>query len=228
MARVAKPSSFRIRRDQRAFFVGKTGSGKTSLAKALLYGQNHVCILDPKRTFTLPERWPHTVYTTFGDVIAHKTPETLIYRPPLDEMKKGCDNFFFWAFDRQNTLVYVDEVISIVNGPRIFDGYETVLKMGRERNVGCWSATQRPASVPLAVMTESEHFFVFRLTNKDDRQRLSEWTGHNAIMRLPKEQHGFYYYGEETDRLVYYERANLGFLEKEQTHAKHESWSRAV
>jgi hypothetical protein len=214
MNRVAQPNSFRIRRDQRAFFVGKTGSGKTSLAKALLYKQNHVCILDPKRTFSLPERWPHTIYTDVNGVVSHNEAETLIYRPTLDEMRTGCDQFFYWAFDRQNTLIYVDEVISIVNGPRIYPGYETVLKMGRERNVGCWSATQRPASVPLAIMSESEHFFVFRLTNIEDRKRVSDWTGHTAIMKIPKDLHGFYYYGEEKGHLVYYSRANLGFLEQ--------------
>lgn len=213
VSRVAKPATFTIKRSERVFFVGKTGSGKTSLAKALLYGQKNVVILDPKHTFTLPsDRWKHTIYRDVDSLTNHNTEETAIYRPNLDDMEKGCNEFFYWAFDRRNTLVYVDEAIRVTNGSRIYPGYQTVLQLGRERNVGCWSATQRPKNVPFPIMTESEHFFIFRLTAKEDRERVHDWIGHDQIKRIPKDPHGFYYYNDLTGRLIYYSRANIGFL----------------
>jgi hypothetical protein len=210
--RVASASAFKIKRSERVFFVGKTGSGKTSLAKALLYQQHHLAILDPKHTFTLPSFWKHSIYKDMNGVQNHVDESTIIYRPSLDDMEKGCDPFFFWAFDRHNTLVYVDEAIRVTRGSRIFPGYQTVLQLGRERNVGCWTSTQRPRSVPLAIMTEAEHYFIFRLTSREDRTRIHDWLGYDEVMEPVRDSHGFFYYNDNTGKMTYYSRANLGVM----------------
>lgn len=214
MARVASPTSFKIKRSERAFFVGKTGSGKTTLAKALLYAQPHVFILDPKHTFTLPDSWKHSIYKTMSELESHNDESTAIYRPDLDEMDGGCNEFFELAFAQRNRLIFVDEVIRVTPNNRIKPGYKNVLQLGRELNVGCWSATQRPSSVPIPIMTEAEHYFIFRLTSMDDRKRLRDWLGYDELMTVPKDPHGFYHYSDITGKLVYYSKANLGILER--------------
>lgn len=215
-SRVASDTSFKIKRSERCFFVGKTGTGKTTLAKSLMYGQDNVVILDPKHTFELPEaKWKHTTYTKMSQLRKHPDASTAIYRPLLQEMTdNGCDEFFYWAFERGNTLVYVDEAIAVTNGSRIHPGYRTVIQLGREKNVGCWSATQRPKNVPFPLMTESEHYFVFRLASREDRARLHEWIEYEQIMDMPKDEHGFWYYYAPTGKLTYYSRADVGFLVK--------------
>jgi energy-coupling factor transporter ATP-binding protein EcfA2 len=207
---IAEKTDLKIKRSERVFIVGTTGSGKTTLAKALLYKSPNVVILDPKRTFNLPEGWDHVIYTNFNEIKRHKDEETVIYRPTLEEMEKGTNDFFEWVFDRGNTLLYIDEVMRVVNGTRIGKGYATCLQLGRERGVGVWSATQRPANIPLVVMTESEHYFVFRLRNIEDRKRIYEYTGHPEFLRMPKDQYGFWYYNDITGNIRYYKKAKLG------------------
>jgi len=206
---IGNPRAFQIKRSDRVFIVGTTGSGKTSLAKAMLYGLPSVIVLDPKRTFTLPDDWEHEIYTDFGQLTNHDTPVTAIYRPTIEEMEKGCEKFFEFVFERRNTTVYIDEVMRVTNGPRIGRGYATVLQLGRERGVSCWSATQRPANIPLVVMTESEHYFVFRLRNIEDRKRMATFTDFQELEKIPKDEHGFYYFNDRSGKLIYYKRAKI-------------------
>lgn len=206
----AAPNKLVIGRNDRVFIVGTTGSGKTSLSKAMLYGKPNVVVLDPKRTFTLPEAWPHSIYTDMGKLSEHPDTTTAIYRPEIAEMEKGCEEFFEWIFERGNTLAYIDEVMRVTNAHRIGRGYATILQLGRERGISCWSATQRPANIPLVIMTESEHYFVFRLRNEDDRKRLYSYTGAYEFIRIPRDEHGFYYYNDRTGKIIYYKGADLG------------------
>lgn len=206
----AAPNKFVIGRNDRVFIVGTTGSGKTSLSKAMLYGKPNVVVLDPKRTFTLPDAWAHSIYSDMGALSEHPDTTTAIYRPEIAEMEKGCEEFFEWIFERGNTLVYIDEVMRVTNAHRIGRGYATILQLGRERGISCWSATQRPANIPLVIMTESEHYFVFRLRNEDDRKRLYSYTGADEFLKIPRDEHGFYYYNDRTGKIIYYKDADLG------------------
>jgi DNA helicase HerA-like ATPase len=203
-------ADFQIKRSERVFIVGTTGSGKTTLAKALLYGSPNVIILDPKRTFTLPDTWKHETYTALREIENHRGPQTAIYRPTIDELETGVEGFFEWVFERGNTLLYIDEVMRVTRATRIGRGYATCLQLGRERGVGVWSATQRPANIPLVVMTESEHYFVFRLRNIEDRRRIYDYTGHPEFLKMPRDQYGFWYYNDVTGRIRYYQKAKVG------------------
>lgn len=224
---VLKPARLRLRRSDRAAFVGKTGSGKTTLEKSLAWGERYVLVLDPKRTYTLPAAWP----VGFRVIEGHEPPaewegETLIVRPGLDTIAGGgkkammawADGWLWFAFNRGGVLVYVDEVMAITTPQTAPDGLAACLQMGRERRVGTWCATQRPTMMPLIVLTESEHFFVFRLNHPDDRQRLADYTepkvrgrpGPNGtILNEPVPLYAFWYYASDTGAR-YYARADVG------------------
>ena len=213
---------YNITRADRVFLVGASGSGKTTLAKGLLWRLPEVFILDPKHTFTLPggpgnpaAPWPSEVYTDMRSLSEHadpdaQTPTAAIYRPTLEEMDKGCDPFFEFCFARGECFVYVDEVMRITNGSRPPKGYAAVLQMGRERGVGCWSATQRPSNIPIVAVTEAEHMFVFKLRSPDDRKRIMDYTGQPELGKIPKDPNGFWYYSDRTGKVRYYKRANVG------------------
>lgn len=197
----------KIRRDDRVFLVGTTGSGKTSLVKALLWNNRNVVVLDPKRTFTWNKE--HELTTDFDRVVTHDFEVPLVYRPSLDMLDDMAEPFFNWAFDEGDLIVYVDEVQRVTTPHKIGRGYASCIQLGRERNVSVWSATQRPANIPQIIATESEHHFIFRLRHPNDRKKMGEFTDPQVTEKNP-EGNGFWYYNDHTQALKYYKKADLG------------------
>lgn len=203
----------KIRRNDRAIFVGATGTGKTTLAKALLWGQAHVAVLDPKRTFVLPADWPGGSTTTSDrkTVLDWDKPQTIVYRPGPDEISNPLENmqwWFWWLFERGHTLGFVDEVQVVVNQTRAGRGHVACIQLGRERGVGMWHATQRPASVPIIVFDQAEHLFSFRLRHPDDRRRIADYSD-PATEDRPATGYGFWYWNDRQQKLRYFNKANV-------------------
>lgn len=206
-------ADYNIRRTDRVFFVGSTGSGKTTLAKALLWGKRYLVVLDPKHQFTLPDEWKYgyVITSSLNEAKAIEDERTIIYRPSFEEARGRCEDFFQWIFERENVTVYVDEVFPIVPNNRIGYWFGRCIVEGRAKGVSVWSATQRPASIPLTLMTESEHFFVFRLANPDDRKRMGDWGNPKLGLPVrPGDTNGFYYFDVRTGKVRYWKQAKVG------------------
>jgi hypothetical protein len=173
----------------RAFFVGTTGSGKTTLAQTLLMLRPYVVVLDSKRTI----QWGgyHRVERLRDAVDLNAS--RIIYAPQVREFgDRGLlEGFFRWVFERRNTTVYVDELLLIMDSGGQFPWwYQACVAQGRERGVEVWSATQRPHRIPIVALSESEHYYVFRMAVREDRARIEGMTGldEEAIALLRKRQ----------------------------------------
>lgn len=179
-------------RTDRAFFIGTTGSGKTTLAQALLAHRPHVAVLDLKRTL----KWPgYRRVESLRDAVRAdpKAAPRIIWAPRVQEFGDwGLLNAFFrWGFERRHTTVYVDELLLIMDAGGQFPWwYQAAVAQGRERGVEVWSATQRPHRVPIVALSESEHYYVFRMAVREDRARIESVTGldEEAISLLRKRQ----------------------------------------
>ncbi len=191
-----------IKRNERADFFGKTGSGKTTLARALLNSTNlrHV-VLDPK--------WR---YTDGDTKIVHdfnpKLDRQIVRIPPGTHDLDHWDEVIFRVWDRGDAILYVDEVTLLLPGTRsILPWHRRAIVTGRERNVAVWNATQRPVDVGSSVVfTEAEHFFAFRLQFEADREKVCSFTSERMWRFLTQLQrdgkrcrHDFVYYNPEDD-----------------------------
>ncbi len=192
--------------------VGKTGSGKTTLALALLPAYSHILVIDP--IHVLDERLPlkdnedeegrrnqegYVICNTPDDLAeAGKREDKLLYQPAPELMTwEAYDTIYHWVFLRKNTMVYTDEGLRVMrpNG-QAPPWMEACYTAGRQRGVGMITATQRPSKVDLRVMSEAEHYACFQLKLDEDRKRMSELMG-KEVLKSPRD-HGFWYSNDTT------------------------------
>lgn len=151
----------------RVFFTGQTGSGKTTLAKYLLAYYPYVVIYDGKGQI----KWPEYKLHTSLDKLAQDPAPRLIYKPNPNELQDAdsINEFFHWIYLRGNTVLYVDEIYSIVVGANLPFWYHACLTRGRELGISVWSGAQRPMLIPQTVLSESENAFIYRLSMPQDQ-----------------------------------------------------------
>ena len=121
------------------------------------------------------------------------TCKKIIYAPCYDEYNlEGFDNFFNWIFARQNTILWIDELMSIGTVHKYPMGLHKLMIMGRSKHIGVWSCTQRPSGIPSIVPANSKYFFVFNLYLNADRKKMVETTGFDELNQIP-EGHNFWF-----------------------------------
>ncbi len=169
-----------IRNDERVIFVGRTGSGKTVLAKHFLKRLNRVVVIDPKMTFVL-EGFKRTKHLPLlGSQFK------IIYRPRLEDdgdMAQLCYNLM----KMKHATIYVDELATLSEMyPTTTLILADIARTGRERHVAVWTATQRPRWTPRVFFTEAEVVFMFNMRSGEDRGYMSQFVGPEALDPIDK------------------------------------------
>lgn len=163
-----------IRTDSRVGVFGKTGSGKTVFVKNILYP------MYPKKVF-------HDIKLDNGNIphtFLAKTPAQLkeaiskghnsILYQPLDidpsDFNKVCEIIF----NTGNICLFVDEAAEICGSSQIEPWHRKIMTRGRSRGVGIVNCSQRPRMIHNSLISEAEHFFIFRLFLSTDRDKLKQ------------------------------------------------------
>lgn len=191
-----------IKSSEHVFICGATGTGKTVLAKAYLTGYKNVVVLDSKGTFEfepfLKLNEDYILVTELNSIYTPSKINKIVYRPNIYENNpEYYERFFEWCYKRGNTIVLIDEAMHICDSSKIGFWYKSILTRGREINVSAWSCTQRPVGVSNFLLTESVHWFIFRLNAPDDREKLYKASGNINFRTSPK---GHYYFYRNADK----------------------------
>lgn len=193
----ANSSIRKIASDERVVIIGKTGSGKTFLAKHLLKTCQKLLVLDSKGTLN---DWNCQNYDPSAmDAEGFR----LRLLGPFDGNDMDAIDHAYRVGD---VTIYIDEAYSIFYDQRKRAEIEPILRCltrGRERGVGVWVSTQRPVNMSKYVLTEAEHFFVFRLTDSNDRKLVANSIHENLEDKVTS-QHGFFYYHISMDDPTYF------------------------
>jgi DNA helicase HerA-like ATPase len=171
--------------------LGHTGSGKSVLLRALLAGYSRAILVDPKGRATMAD-WPVVRgIAQLRDVWPVRSPRIVARVDAGGERRVWADELGALAYRTREVAVGVDEVMSIETANRPLPWLEAVRTEGRELGVTFLACSQRPLRIPLTVLTEADHFFVFQLLGRADRDLVADVIGPFAPPRL---EHGFLYW----------------------------------
>jgi hypothetical protein len=208
-----------LKKGERGLLVGKTGSGKTQ--NGLFQLQNTPLwpriIFDTKiedNFFSLPQGDETLeVITGLDDFVkfANNTkradlPDYLLVRPTAHEFVEPelLDEYMGVIYAKFGALLlFIDEVGNLHKNGRALPHLMNILCRGRSRGKSTLMGTQRPAMISRSCLTESDRFYVHKLIDYKDRQRLGDVIP--DFERMPQaDKYHFWYFDHDMEKPDYY------------------------
>ncbi len=168
---------------ERWIILGKTGSGKTQLAKHLLRivaQKMPVVIIDPNELWLgrgkggRPEDWAQKKEVGTIDkprLVRAYNPKWHVqcFQPDVDgseedeALVKLCNDIFRHG----GVFVYFDESEGIATATHVPRYVRRLWKTGRAHNIGAWVSTQAPKGIPRIFKSQAEKFITFKVGDED-------------------------------------------------------------
>lgn len=201
-----------IKPSEHVFVCGGTGSGKSVLADVFTAGMPETVIKIDIKDDTFARRknkeplWRGLVENEDFEVVtsleAVKKSEfkKIIYVPPFTEQEPEVyDDLARYCYNQGDTRLWVDELMLFTESAVKYPPFlKAILVSGRSRNSTVLVCTQRPMGIPAICIANSQHFFVFRMNNEQDRKKMADVTGCRKFLEPPR-KYCFWYYREGAD-----------------------------
>jgi hypothetical protein len=199
-----------IRPTDRVFITGASGSGKTRLlARELIprYAVYPPVILDPKGDFP-------PVKDTHGKPIprveSYRKGQAQVLSVPRREQSPAMwESLIDCILDYGNQTLIVDDMYAI-NGGSVHPKPNMLWAISGGRSIGCpvYVGCQRPSRLPVSVLSESEHYFIFPLRHAPDRKAIEANTAPSVGVWLPRlGEHDYVYFRAVPPRRTVVKRA---------------------
>ena len=208
------PSLNTIKSSEHVFICGGTGSGKSVLADVYSAGMPETVIKIDIKDDTYARRlngeplWRGLVENEDFEVVStldgvkNSTFKKIIYVPPFNEQEpEFYDELARYCYEQGDTRLWIDEFMLFCEGAvRYPQWFKAIAVSGRSRRSTFMVCTQRPVSIPAIAIANSQHFFVFRMNNDQDRKKMADVTGCDKFNEPPP-KYAFWYYreGDEID-----------------------------
>jgi hypothetical protein len=192
---------FVIKPYSRAIFVGATGSGKSYFARGLHLQTPRLIVCDVTGHVNPGvghEGWRCQGWKSGLKRLQDGKSARVYIEPQLSV--DDWERYFWEIYKLKRVVLYIDELYGV--SPQQNKGLKALFTRGRHLQIGVHSSVQRPASIPLEALSESEYKFLFRLRLKDDVDRMAYLMGEQARMKLPK-YWGLFYTDELDNAIVF-------------------------
>lgn len=187
-----------LKPDERWFYVGVTGSGKSHLARANLRVMERarwrICIIEPDGMWCGKSGRPagrNEAGTVDRPRLVDRFNPKLqvqwyVPRPPqFVSEDEGLQRFLSDIMDAGDTVVYFDELSQLVDHAHQPPVFSTLWTQGRKHNIAAWASTQRPNRIPDAVMAQANNWGAFRVAKPDHAKLIAEYTASPLLAPEP-------------------------------------------
>lgn len=177
-----------LKEAQHITLIGRQGSGKTTLAvKGILPLFKYVAVMATKAQDSSlygPLRRLGYKTSDHPGLDYRKTPK-VIFKPALASptkeaianQREAFRSVLAVIFNEGNWVVYADEIRYLADNLGLSTELETLWLQGRSLKVTMIAATQNPVGIPREAFDQANHLFIWRQTEKQRVDRISEMVG---------------------------------------------------